>query len=68
MKEHHPAYRNLNRNHPGSVFFVGEQAHVMQSIVASKDGKATRYKDTNVNKIAAGQCRFVAKNSGILFV
>lgn len=67
VKEHHPAYRNLNRNHPGSVFFVGEQAHVMQSIVASKDGKATRYKDTNVNKIAAGQCRFVAKNEGIVF-
>ena len=67
VKEHHPTYRNLNRNHPGSVFFVGEQAHVMQSIVASKDGKATRYKDTNVNKIAAGQCRFVAKNEGIVF-
>ena len=32
------------------------------------DEEATTYKDTNANSIAAGKCKFVAKNSGILFV
>ena len=68
VKEHHPPYRNMNRNYPGSVFLVGNQVHVMQGIAGSKDGEATTYKDTNANSIAAGKCKFVAKNSGILFV
>lgn len=63
-----PTYRNMNRNYPGSVFLVGNQVHVMQGIAGSKDGEATTYKDTNANSIAAGKCKFVAKNSGILFV
>lgn len=42
--------------------------HVMQGIARSKDGKATTYKDTNANLITAEGCKFVAKNSGILFV
>lgn len=29
VKEHHPTYRNMNRNYPGSVFLVGNQVHVM---------------------------------------
>ena len=68
VKEHHPTYRNMNRNYPGSVFLIGKQVHVMQGIAGSKDGEATTYKDTNANSIAAGKCKFVAKNSGILFV
>lgn len=68
VKEHYPTYRNMNRNYPGSVFFVGKQIHVMQGIAGSKDGKATTYKDTNTNSITAGKCKFVAKNSGVLFV
>ena len=68
VKEHHPTYRNMNRNYPGSVFLVGNQVHVMQGIAGSKDREATTYKDTNANSIAAGKCKFVAKNSGILFV
>lgn len=68
VKEHHLTYRNMNRNYPGSVFLVGNQVHVMQGIAGSKDGEATTYKDTNANSIAAGKCKFVAKNSGILFV
>ena len=52
----------------GGVFLVGNQVHVMQGIAGSKDGEATTYKDTNANSIAAGKCKFVAKNSGILFV
>lgn len=68
VKEHHPTYRNMNRNYPGSVFLVGNQFHVMQGIASSKDGEATTYKDTNANSIAAGKSKFVAKNSGILFV
>ena len=68
VKEHHPTYKNMSRKYPGSVFFVGKQVHVMQGIASSKDGKATTYKDINTNLIAAGKCKFVAKNSGILFV
>ena len=68
VKEHHPTYRNMNRNCPGSVFLVGKQVHVMQGIAGSKDGKTTKYNDTNATTIAAGKCKFVAKNSGILFV
>lgn len=68
VKEHHPTYRNMNRNYPGSVFLVGKQIHVMQGIASSKDGKATKYNDTRATTIAAGKCKFVAKNSGILFV
>ena len=67
VKEHHQTYRNMNRNYPGSIFLVGEQVHVMQGTAGSKDGKATTYKDTNANSITAGKCKFVAKNSGILF-
>ena len=37
-------------------------------IAGSKDGKATTYKDSNANSITASKCKFVAKNSGILFV
>jgi hypothetical protein len=68
VKEHHPTYRNMNRNFPGSVFLVGKQIHVMQGIASSKDGKATKYNDTSATAIAAGKCKFVAKNTGILFV
>ena len=68
VKEHHPTYRNMNRNYPGSVFLIGKQVHIMQGIAGSKDGEATTYKDTNANSIVAGKCKFVAKNSGILFV
>lgn len=68
VKEHHPTYRNMSRNYPGSIFLVEKQVHIMQGIAGSKDGKATTYKDTNANSIAAGKCKFVAKNSGILFV
>lgn len=68
VKEHHPTYRNMNRNYPGSVFLVGNQVHVMQGIAGSKGGKSTKYNNTNATTIAAGKCKFVAKNSGILFV
>ena len=68
VQEHHQTYRNTNRNYPGSVFLVGKRVHVMQGIARSKDGKATTYKDTNANLITAEGCKFVAKNSGILFV
>ena len=68
VKKHHPTYRNMNRNYPGSVFLVGKKVHVMQGIAGSKNGKATTYNDINTNSIAAGKCKFVAKNSGILFV
>ena len=68
VKEHHPTYRNMNRNFPGSVFLVGKQIHIMQGIASSKDGKATKYNDTSATAIAAGKCKFVAKNTGILFV
>lgn len=68
VKEHHPTYRNMSRNYPGSVFLVEKQVHVMQGIASSRDGKATAYNDTNTNSIAAGKCKFVAKNSGILFM
>lgn len=68
VKEHHSTYRNMNRNYPGSVFLVGKQVHIMQGIAGSKDGKSTKYNDTNATTIAAGKCKFIAKNSGILFV
>lgn len=68
VKEHHPTYRNMNRNYPGSIFLVGKHVHIMQGIAGSKDGKATTYKDSNANSITASKCKFVAKNSGILFV
>ena len=67
VKEHHPAYRNLNRNRPGSVFLVGEQAHVMQGISGSHNGKADEYYDTNGNAYPYYKCKFVAKNEGIIF-
>lgn len=68
VKEHHPTYRNMNRNYPGSIFLVGKHVHIMQGIAGSKDEKATTYKDSNANSITASKCKFVAKNSGILFV
>jgi hypothetical protein len=68
VEKHHQTYRNPNRNYPGSIFLVKKQIHIMQGIVSSRNGKATTYYDTNTNKIAAGKCRFVAKNTGILFV
>lgn len=68
VKEHHPTYRNMNRNYPGSIFLVGKHVHIMQGTAGSKDGKATKYKDSNANSITARKCKFVAKNSGILFV
>ena len=67
VKEHHPAYRNLNRNHPGSVFLVDGQVHVMQRISGSHNGKADGYYDTNGNAYPYYKCKFVAKNEGIVF-
>ena len=67
VKEHHPAYRNLNRNYPGSVFLVGKQAHVMQGISSSHNGKADGYYDTNGNAYPYYKGKFVAKNEGIVF-
>ena len=51
-----------------TIYVVGKHVHIMQGIAGSKDGKATTYKDSNANSITASKCKFVAKNSGILFV
>ena len=68
VKEHHPTYRNMNRNYPGSVFLVGKKKHILQGTAASQNGKATMYYDINADKIAAGKCEFVARNTGIAFI
>lgn len=67
VKEHHPAYRNLSRNYPGSVFLADGQVHVMQGISGSHNGKADGYYDTNGNAYPYYKCKFVAKNEGIVF-
>ena len=67
VKEHHQEYRNPKRNFPGCVFLVGKQAHVMQGIRGSHNGRANRYYDTNGNSYPSGKCQFVAKNEGIVF-
>ena len=67
VKEHYPAYRNLNRNYPGSVFLVDGRVHVMQGTSGSHDGRADGYYDTNGNAYSSGKCKFVAKNEGIVF-
>lgn len=67
VKEHHPAYRNLNRNYPGSVFLIDGQVHVMQRVSGSHNGKADGYYDTNGNAYPYYKCKFVAKNEGIIF-
>lgn len=61
-------FRGQTRRKGERTSISGIQVHVMQGIAGSKDGEATTYKDTNANSIAAGKCKFVAKNSGILFV
>ena len=66
-KEHHPTYRNMNRNYPGSVFLVGKQVHVMQGTNGSHNGRADGYYDTNSSSYPSGKCKFVAKNKGIVF-
>lgn len=67
VKEHHPAYRNLNRNYPGSVFLVDGQVHVMQGVSGSHNGKADGYYNTNGNAYPYYKCKFVVKNEGIVF-
>lgn len=67
VKEHHPTYRNMSRNYPGSVFFVNKQIYVMQGTSGSHNGKTHGYYDTNGNLYPSGKCKFVAKNSGIVF-
>ena len=68
VKEHHPEYRNLKRNFPGCVFLIDKQPHVMQGARGSHNGKADGYYDTNGNLYSFGKCKFIAKNTGILFV
>lgn len=68
VKKHRPAYRNLNRNYPGSVFLVDKQVHVMQRTSGSHNGRADGYYDTNGNSYSSSKCKFVAKNEGITFV
>lgn len=67
VKEHHPEYRNPKRNFPGCVFLVGKHTHVMQGTSGSHNGKADGYYDTNGNSYSSGECKFVAKNGGIVF-
>ena len=67
VKEHHPAYRNLNRNCPGSVFLADGQVRVMQGVSGSHNGKADGYYDTNGNAYPYYKCKFVAKNKGVVF-
>ena len=67
VKEHHPEYRNPERNFPGCVFLVGKHTHVMQGTSGSHNGKADGYYDTNGNSYPSGKCKFVAKNKGIVF-
>ena len=66
-KEHYPEYRNPKRNFPGCVFLVGKHTHVMQGTSGSHNGKADGYYDTNGNSYSSGECKFVAKNEGIVF-
>lgn len=68
VKEHRPTYRNMSRNYPGSVFLVGKKVYILQGTAASQNGKATMYYDINADKIAAGKCKFVARNTGIAFI
>lgn len=67
VKEHYPEYRNPKRNFPGCVFLVGKHTHVMQGTSGSHNGKADGYYDTNGNSYSSGECKFVAKNEGIVF-
>ena len=67
VKEHHPTYRNMNRNYPGSIFLVDKQVHVMQGTSGSHNSKADGYYDTNGNSYPSGKCKFIAKNEGITF-
>lgn len=67
VQEHYPEYRNPKRNFPGCVFLVGKHTHVMQGTSGSHNGKADGYYDTNGNSYSSGECKFVAKNEGIVF-
>ena len=67
VKEHHPEYRNPERNFPGCVFLVGKHTHVMQGTSGSHNGQADGYYDTNGNSYSSGKCKFVAKNEGVVF-
>lgn len=60
-------YEHPKRNFPGCVFLVGKHTHVMQGTSGSHNGKADGYYDTNGNSYSSGECKFVAKNEGIVF-
>lgn len=46
---------------------VIKHTHVMQGTSGSHNGKADGYYDTNGNSYSSGECKFVAKNEGIVF-
>lgn len=63
-------YEQQENDHAANIirsYYTGDYGEQGKAVL-DEATEQTTYKDTNANSIAAGKCKFVAKNSGILFV
>ena len=68
VKKHSPQFRSTNRYLPGSVFLAKNSYHVMKRIYGSHGGRPDGFYDMNNMVYANRKCKFVANNSGIVFL
>ena len=67
VKPHKPAYKDMGRTMPGSIFIFKGKPFVMQSSTGRHDGVPDYFVTTTGQKIRPKFCLFIKRNRGLTF-
>ena len=67
VKPHKPAYKDMDRTMPGSIFIYEGKPFVMQSSTGRYKGNPNYFITTDGEKFGAKFCLFIKRNKGLTF-
>lgn len=67
VKAHKQTYKKQKQNIQGSIVRADGKIYIIQGIRSSNNGIVVSYYDTSGITISVKKCKFIAKNSGIVF-
>lgn len=67
VKTHKQTYKKQKQNIQGSIVRVDGRIYIIQGVRSSNNGIVVSYYDTSGMTISVKKCKFIAKNSGIVF-
>ena len=67
VKPHKPAYKDMGRTMPGSIFIYEGKPFMMQSSTGRHNGAPDYFVTTNGQKIRPKFCLFIKRNKGLTF-